>query len=190
MDNHNKIQFGDPLPAKYVFQENDVFALAPKSQYAKKLGFDQRLFIFSVMEVYANQFYKNNMVLRVKYTDSLSLPKTFEEINQLPYLVLWRSLFDHRFFPFGSVDDTGYEIETDYYQNSFITDKDGKLPIYRMNLIPYGTRKRPELIYIDHCPNLVPPENEFVPKIKANFDGAAWNTLEDRLLSRYEAFNQ
>ena len=186
MDNHQIMQFGDPLPSKYVFQKNDVFAFAPKSQYAKKIGFDQRLFIFSVIEVYENQFYKNNMVLRIKYTDSLSLPETFEEIDSLPDFVVWRYPFEFRHLPYNNLDP----VEPDYLKNTYITDNDGKLPLYRMTLIPYGIRTRPKLLYIGHYQDFSSPPNEFVPKIKSNIDGAAWNTLEKRLLFRYEAFNK
>ena len=61
------LMMGDPIPLRYPFQVNDVFALHITGEQAKECGLDQRYVIFQVMELYTRQKTKNNMVLRVKY---------------------------------------------------------------------------------------------------------------------------
>ena len=184
------LTMGEPIPLRYSFQVNDVFALHIKGEQAKECRLDQRYVIFQVMELYSLQNTKNNMVLRVKYTRDMTLPRTMEELERLPFFVFWRYPYMFRHLPFGEEEKPGAVIEPEYYQNTFVTDKSGRLPLYRMTLLPYGARFRPELIYLGSYPQLTPPRNEFVPKVKANIDGAAWNTLEGRLLFRFRAFNQ
>lgn len=156
----------------------DVYAYPLESAYAEEKGLKGRYFIFH--KIRENIWYPEHVipVVRVKITESTTLPTTKEELDRLPYMQVRRNSYGRILIAPGKTEkDVVNQME--------------RCPSYTIELINTSSRVIPKsLVYLGNFPDLAPPDVEFLSHDSREVDGFLWKWFDECMIDRYLKFNK
>lgn len=177
---------------KCEWKNGDVYAYRIRSDLAKEKGLDGCFFLIQKVDEAICYPGHIDPIVYFKITDNENLPKSDEEFNKLPYIQVWFTRYEERFWP---ID--GSRPQEDIAEKSKIkyeVDEYGFLPQFRSVLL--FTSKRGianNLIYVGNFKKTLPPSKEFIPHNKVNITAIPWKkngeSFEIELIKKYCGHN-
>lgn len=180
---------------KYIWKIGDIFAYRLKTDLAKEKVFLGRYFLIHIIDEYIYPPERKAPIAYVKITNDEKLPSNIDEYNKLEYVQTRALKYEYLFwplnilFPNGNIDDIQEKLKTKQP-----VDEYGYLPHYR--LVLFKTTKKiiqSELLFLGNYSNVIPPEKEFIPRIKYNIPYVYWktsdNAFETKLINLYCGHN-
>ena len=163
----------------------DVYAYPLESDYADKSGLKGRYFLF--YKIGERSFHPGHIipVVWVKITNNDILPRTIDEINEIPYVQTGAVRYADRFRMLNA-EHVRMEQLTGKPSISYPSHKDGFMKIYVLSLINTSKRIIPKnLVYIGNYQGIFSPKDEFVPENEVSIPGFLWKYFDKCMIDRF-----
>lgn len=131
----------------------------------------------------------SNVSFRVKITKGGNLPSSFDELDELEYVIVRLCPYENRFLPFSGLK-TIDEILKVREKIEYYPDEYGNLNIYIFDIY-FGKNSikiLDNMIYLGNF-NFTNPEKEYIPFSRHNAGYYLLSDLEEKIISDYESYN-
>ena len=163
-------------------KQNDVFALKIENESPYKGQY------IILIKHFDPEWKDSNMLFRAKLTKNITMPKTYEEIEELEYIKTKCITYEERFLPLSGLVPNDILIK-ERSKTKFYPDEYNYLYQYIFQLSLLRKDDYNNLIYLGNY-ELSTPKEEYYPFCKDAVDLILYRDVIKDLLSYYEGLNQ